>query len=118
MSSKARVKNSVRIIAAQANADKCIAHKDGTWSIKHSYFYSHGNTPQKWADKVVRVFEDTVEVIEARDAYANWPKTSYFVAQVRVVDGAAIVAQAEAYAEAHGMTFAEAVTEARAHFAD
>ena len=66
------------------NPDTVIAHKDGSLSAKRSYFYSMGNTAEKWAAKVAA--ELTTAGISANvhghDAWAAWPKTSYFVAVI------------------------------------
>ena len=61
-------------------------HKNGSVSIKRSYFYRHGQSAQGWGDKVVQGLFDVgccVILEETRDDYNNWPKTSYFVAVVR-----------------------------------
>jgi len=66
------------------NPDTVIAHKNGSLSAKRSCFYTHGNTADKWAAKVAA--ELTAAGISAhvygQDAWAAWPKTSYFVAVI------------------------------------
>ena len=73
-------------LANQTNIhpDTVVAHKNDTLSAKHSYFYTHGNTAEKWAAKVAA--ELAAAGINAhvygRDDFASWPKTSYFVAVI------------------------------------
>ncbi len=55
---------------------------DGSVEVRFAYFYSHGNTAQKWADKVRAALPFPMSVMP-RDDYRQWPKTSYFVAVIR-----------------------------------
>ena len=74
--------------------DKLVAKKDGTFEVMHGYFYTHGFTPEKWATRVADALaaakqnawfpaDVKVEVVSFRDAWAAWPKDSYFVAVVK-----------------------------------
>ena len=65
-------------------ADKIVCKQDGSVEVKHSYFYRHGNTAEKWADRVKSNLEKAgfkVEV-DSRDDFRQWPADSYFVAIV------------------------------------
>ena len=62
-------------------ADRMVAHKNGTVSVKRAYFYTHGNTAEKWAEKVMSVLPNA-HLGEARNDYRQWPTQSYFVAVV------------------------------------
>jgi hypothetical protein len=70
-------------VAEAVMADQIVAHKDGSVSVKRSYFYHHSNTAEKWGERVMGGCGEFAELISTRDAYANWPKTSYFVAVIR-----------------------------------
>ena len=65
--------------------DKVVCHRDGKVSVKKGYFYRHGGTSRKWADKVLIALKDVgaVELIDYRDDWQVWPKDSYFVAVVK-----------------------------------
>ena len=114
--SKARVTNAVKIIAHSVHAEKCVAHKDGTYSIKHSFYYSLGGNSDQWAAKVQEASQN-IATVDVRTSSGTWPALSFWVARVRVTDEAGVVADAEKIVDAWGATFSEAAAEARAHFA-
>ena len=58
--------------------DRLIAHKDGSFTVKESYYYRHGQSPEKIADKIKKAIPG-VEIIDTEDEWRAWPKTSYFV---------------------------------------
>jgi hypothetical protein len=65
---------------AQGNAvypDKVIAHKDGTFSAWFSFFYRHGQSAQKHAERILVALPEAA-IIEAFDDWRAWPTTSYF----------------------------------------
>ncbi len=62
--------------------DKLVAHKDGSFSFKKAFFYTHGNSSVKIAESIKEVLD--VEIIETIDDWKNWPKTSYFVVKFRL----------------------------------
>jgi hypothetical protein len=62
-------------------ADRLTTHKNGTVSVKRAYFYTHGNTAEKWAEKVMSVLPNA-RLVEVRNDYRQWPTQSYFVAVV------------------------------------
>lgn len=66
-------------------ADKIICKSDGSVEVKRSYFYRHGMTAYKWAEKVqVELEKNGLKVnVSNEDRYNDWPKDSYFVAIVR-----------------------------------
>jgi hypothetical protein len=61
-----------------AGLDRIVCHKDGTISLKFGYFYRFGQTAESVADRVRESVPD-VRIIEERDDYKDWPKSSYFV---------------------------------------
>jgi len=68
-------------------ADKIICHGNGEMTFKKCYFYRHGKTATDWMDRVVQELGDAgfqATRVSTEDAYAIWPKSSYFVARVRV----------------------------------
>ena len=67
--------------------DKIIRHKDGTFSLHRGFFYRHGMTSEKWAEKVSdRLKEANVdfEVVKHNEHWAAWPKDSWFIVTVKV----------------------------------
>ena len=75
-------------VAEQAiGVDKVVRHKDGTFSLKSAFFYRHGRTAEKFADRVSADLKEagvkfTVE--ECFEDWNSWPKDSWFVARIRV----------------------------------
>lgn len=73
-------------IAEQAGfeAGKIKAKKDGTFELRHSYFYTHGYTAEKWGEKVISALpEGEFELVRTSNKWAAWPHDSYFSAFVR-----------------------------------
>ena len=72
--------------SANIFADKIVYHKNGSVSVKRSYFYRHGNTAELWAGSVSLEMERLLPHldfdVDSRDDYNNWPKDSYFVAVI------------------------------------
>lgn len=74
-------------IRAAVQTDQVTFKKDGTVEFKRSYFYRSGMTAESWTTRVTtQLFGHgyTVSDIEAHDKWAAWPKTSYFVATMKV----------------------------------
>ena len=69
--------------ASDCHPDKIVCHKDGTMSVKYGYFYRHGNDAGKWATIVLDALGNKAELVDCLDAYASWPKDSYFVAIIK-----------------------------------
>lgn len=63
-------------------SDHVTARKDGTVTAKRGYFYRIGTTAESWAEKVAAelVAAGISADVCSQDAWAAWPKTSYFVA--------------------------------------
>lgn len=66
-------------------ADKIVCKSDGSVEVKRGYFYRHGMSAEKWAEKVQAELEKNgLKVsVSSRDIWVAWPKDSYFVAIVR-----------------------------------
>ena len=62
--------------------DKFVCKRNGTVEFKEGYFYHHGRTPEKVADKILKFFPDCT-LVECYDAWAAWPKDSWLVAVVK-----------------------------------
>lgn len=64
--------------------DKVICKRDGKVEVKKSYFYRMGNSAEGLATQVYGDLKRAgLEVmVDSRDDWAAWPKTSYFVAVV------------------------------------
>lgn len=66
--------------------DGVIAKKNGTFVVRKSYFYRHGMSAEKWGQRVMSGLDGNVFALVAhQDAWAEWPKTSYFEAVVKPV---------------------------------
>jgi hypothetical protein len=61
------------------------AKADGSVEVKESYFYTFGKSAEDWAEKVQAELRAAGIkcMVTAEDRFANWPKTSYWVAIVR-----------------------------------
>lgn len=95
----------VKIIAGAGNDYVSYSKAKGTFTLKRSYFYTHGRTPKTLADKLaVRM---SVEVIGTGDAYRTWPKTSFHWVEFTPEDVPAVMAKASSLADHLGMTFDE-----------
>lgn len=66
----------------EAFGDKVRCHADGTATFKQGYFYRHGLTPEKVAQRVADAFPGS-EIISADDVWRAWPKDSNFVVRFR-----------------------------------
>jgi hypothetical protein len=58
--------------------DRLIAHKDGTYTLKTSFFYRGNDSAEKLANKV-RESTPGVNIMKFYDDWQEWPKTSYYV---------------------------------------
>ena len=63
------------------STDHITAHKDGSFTWKRSFFYTHGNSARKLAMRMKEALPITI--VEAYDDWKEWPKTSYFVVRFR-----------------------------------
>lgn len=76
------------VLSTNAHADKIVCHKDGTVSVKRSYFYHNGMTPERWASQVLHSQEGEEAIgsfavaIEKYDDWRAWPAASYFVVRL------------------------------------
>ena len=58
-------------------------HKDGTVSVKQSFFYTHGFTSSKFAQKVLNKFPNA-NILLSEEHWNNWPKTSYWLVKFKL----------------------------------
>jgi hypothetical protein len=63
--------------------DRLVKHSDRTFTFKQSYFYQMGNSADKIAEKIKEALP--AEIIEAKDEWKPWPKTSYFTVIFKVI---------------------------------
>lgn len=54
-----------------------MSRKGETYIARHSYFYTHGYSPEKFAAKIQEAMPG-VTIVATRNEWAAWPKTSYF----------------------------------------
>ena len=64
---------------------KVICRKDGSFTIKKGYFYSHGMTADKLAEQVKGALP-RAKIISRRDHFNAWPKQSWFQVDFTVED--------------------------------
>lgn len=67
--------------------DKVSKTKEGTFKIRRDYFYTHGMDEDKWGREVIAQLKKAgieARVVKTRDEYKTWPKSSYFMAEVRI----------------------------------
>ena len=71
--------------SSEVFADKVVCKVDGSIEVKRGYFYAHGYSAEKWAEKVKTELENAgLKVsVSNRDDWRTWPKDSYFVAIVK-----------------------------------
>ena len=81
-----KFQKSVRKVLEESRVypDKMVSKRNGMVEVKKSYFYTFGNSAEKFAAQVTKVLEEAgMEVlVDSRNEWARWPKTSYFVAVV------------------------------------
>ena len=80
----AQIKKQVtrKLEAAGIHPDTFTAKKDGTVEVKRGYYYRHGQTSEKWAQRIQAALGSEFKVIDHRDDFRAWPKDSEFVAVV------------------------------------
>lgn len=69
------------------SADKITFKSDGSVVFKSSYFYRHGRSAESFGANVEAALKRAglrPISLETQDAWAAWPKTSYFIAKVRL----------------------------------
>ena len=60
-----------------------ISKSKGIFTIKQSYFFHFGQTSQKLAEDVKKIFGKEIQIFETRDDFESWPKTSYLVVKFK-----------------------------------
>ena len=70
------IKGKTQNIGDKINADK-ISVRNGVYTAKWMYFYTHGNTETNYAIKVKQQFPDAV-ITETSNNWNAWPKDSWF----------------------------------------
>ncbi len=87
ISTEKAFQNAVKSALNTTDANAIICRKNGTVEVKRSYFYTFGDTAQKYADRVREALHrDGIPAhVAGEDRWAAWPKTSYFVAIVSPV---------------------------------
>jgi hypothetical protein len=67
--------------------DKLSFKRDGTIVAKQGYFYRHGNSPEKVAEKLkISLAEAGIEIMitDKYDDWKPWPKDSNFVVEFKM----------------------------------
>ena len=65
------------------SSDKLTMSKDGVFTLRVGFFYTHGRTSEKLAAEIVAAVPGT-EVIEHHEAWNAWPKDSYWEVKFRL----------------------------------
>jgi hypothetical protein len=68
--------------------DKLAFKKDGTIEAKRGYFYRHGESPEKVADKLKSALSSQgieIQIVRTYDDFRPWPKDSNFVVVFKLV---------------------------------
>ena len=92
MASKTKQAQAVKILGT---ADRMSwSSKKGTFTAKRGFFYTHGNTAEKFAAGLAKQIPG-FELVEAYEHWASWPKDSYWVVEFKA-DGEAAVERLEA----------------------
>jgi hypothetical protein len=84
MAFTAKQKSAVR---GSVVCDRASFKKDGRVEFKRSYFYRMGHSAEEFAENVRANMDAagfSVSDVVAEDRFARWPKTSYFVATMKV----------------------------------
>ena len=67
--------------------DKCIAHRDGTFTAKRFFFYRHGGCEDMFAEKIISSLEERgmrVAILETSENWNAWPKDSWWEVKFEV----------------------------------
>ena len=75
------MKNIKKIIKENVSADKIIFQRNGNIKAKRFYFYTFGNTAEKFADKIRNSLRECgieIEIVDKSDNWNAWPKNSWF----------------------------------------
>ena len=57
--------------------------RKGVYTVKESYFYRHGKSPETLYKKIQKVIPE-VKLVELDDKFNAWPKDSYFIVNFTV----------------------------------
>jgi hypothetical protein len=57
--------------------DRFIQKKNGTFEFRRGFFYTHGNSADRYADKIKLIFPRAI-IEETHDVWNPWPRDSYF----------------------------------------
>jgi len=62
-------------IGSTSIPDTIIKNSDGTYTLKYGYFYSHGRSPEKYAEALQKQIPGS-KIVNTFDNYKAWPKDS------------------------------------------
>jgi len=73
-----------RVLQTEGGTDRIICRGDGSLVAKRSYFYHMDQTAELFADRISQALTKAgiSHQITSTDAWAKWPKISYFVATI------------------------------------
>jgi len=72
----AKATKQVKTALLLAGADKVTASKDGTFTARLGYFYTHGNTAAKFETHLRKSVK--FSTVQVGNKYRAWPKDSFF----------------------------------------
>lgn len=111
--SKKKLREAMTIMATVVNADRMVTKKDGTFEFRFGFYYHCGRTAQSMAQKVAHNLPH-IKVVNARERWAPWPKSSYWSVVVEVTDAEGLVAAAQALTEEWGAEWKDLVADIKA----
>ena len=109
MVSKKRIKEAMIIMSSVVMADRVVAKKDGTYELRFGFFYTHGRTSEKMANRVKGVMAEAVTIVNHEEVYRPWPKDSYWSVAIQVADPRRLIEMAEGFCEEWDCDWAEIV---------
>lgn len=59
--------------------DKVSCSRDGVWLVQFGFFYRHGNTCEKYVERIRNLFQGmSVDITDVQDVWNAWPRDSFF----------------------------------------
>jgi hypothetical protein len=67
---------------ANIGFDKLGKDREGRWTFRMAFFYTHGNSAKDIAERIRKAIP-SANIEEAYDEWKRWPTTSYFVVKFK-----------------------------------
>jgi len=82
-------KSLAKTVRDKVSSDRITCHKDGTFTAKKFFFYTHGYDEDKFAERVTESLEKIglkIYVLETAERWNNWPKDSWWEVKFKVIN--------------------------------